>query len=275
MSKDEAVRYMRGEQRYAELIRDSYLGADTLESARRFERSAEFVEVLKLVGTTLGGGKVLDIGAGAGIASWAFAATGAACVYALEPDPSEVIGRGALERLVGDMPVAPLDARAEEIPLPDEEVDVVYLRQVLHHVSDLQPALRECARVLKTGGVLLACREHVVDDEEQLRVFLGRHPVHRLIGGEGAHRLGDYTGAIRAAGLRLEGALGPWDSVINAFPTVTSADELERFPHAYLERRLGDLGRLLSRVPGVEALIWRRLKRPDPGRLYTFLAVKP
>lgn len=171
MSNDEAVRYMRCEPRYAELIRDSYLGADTLEAARRFQRSAEFLEVGQLVGETLRGGKLLDLGAGAGIASWAFAAGGAACVYALEPDPSEEIGRGALLRLAGAMPIVPLSARREEIPLPNEEVDVVYLRQVLHHVSDLRPVLRECARVLKTGGVLVACREHVVDDASNCASF--------------------------------------------------------------------------------------------------------
>ena len=31
----------------------------------------------------------------------------------------------------------------------------------------------------------------------------------------------------------------------------------------------------LEAVPGISTLVWRRLRRPRPGRLYSFLAVKP
>lgn len=274
MTTDEAVRYMRTSPQYAELIRDAYLDVDVLRSAERFLKSAEFSEVQKLIGTRALGGKILDLGAGTGIASRAFAECGAEIVYALEPDPSDEIGRGAISRLVKDMPIKLIDAYGEEIPLPNGEIDVVYTRQVLHHTSDLYRVLHECARVLKTGGVLLACREHVVDNDQQLRAFLSSHPIHQLAGGENAYRLDEYSGAIRLTGLELEEVFGPWDTIINAFPMVRTTEELERYPRTVLKHRFSSIGAAVSSVPGVSTLVWKWLNRPTPGRLYSFLALK-
>ncbi len=275
LTREEAIHRLRRDPRYAELIHDSYLGEDTVESARRFEASAEFAEVCQLVGDRAREGKILDLGSGIGIAAYGFARRGAKCVYALEPDPSDEIGRGALLRLCGPLPIVPVDACGERIPLPDAQLDLVYARQVLHHAQDLPQVLRECARVLKRGGRFLASREHVVDDERQLKTFLQRHPVHRLAGGENAFPLRMYLEAIRAAGLRPDRVFGQWDTLINAFPTARSADELRHLSRIVLQRRFGRRGIVLSRLPGVNALVRAWLNRPFPGRLYSFLATKP
>lgn len=275
ITTEEAILQLRRDPQHAELIRDSYLVADTFEASERFLASAEFAEVGELLEGRIFDGKILDLGAGNGVASRAFAKCGAEIVYALEPDPSDEIGRGAIRCLTEGMPIELTDGYGEEIPLPDGEVDVVYTRQVLHHTSDLPQVLSECARVLRPGGVFLACREHVVDNEEQLQAFLDSHPVHQLAGGEHAYRLDEYMGAIREGGLELEEVFGPWDTMINAFPSVRSVGELRRFPRIALERRFGRVGAVASFVPGVDSLVWRRLKRPTPGRLYSFLAVKP
>ncbi len=272
---DEAIRTLRNDPRYAQLIHDSYLSADVTESAERFHRSTEFAEVHGLIGRHIQGGRILDLGAGRGISSYAFGRSGAQIVYALEPDPSDEVGYGAIRRLQPGLPIQIIEALGENIPLRDGQLDVVYARQVLHHTRDLARVLGECARVLKSGGVLLVCREHVVDDEHQLADFLSNHPVHQLVGGENAYSLDQYLQAILAAGLRLQRLLGPWDSIINAFPAVRSPDALRRYPRTRLERKLGKLGAVMSFLPGVNALIWRRLNRPVPGRLYSFLAVKP
>jgi hypothetical protein len=95
--------------------------------------------------------------------------------------------------------------------------------------------------VLKQGGVFMATREHVVDDGAQLARFLRRHPVHRLAGGEHAYSLDRYLNAIRAAGLSVEAILGPWDSVINAFPIARSEDELRDLPRTVRRLRPGRL----------------------------------
>ena len=42
-----------------------------------------------------------------------------------------------------------------------------------------------------------------------------------------------------------------------------------------LLRQLGPLDTVVAAVPGVERLVWSRLQRPIPGRLYSFLATKP
>jgi hypothetical protein len=132
--------------------------------------------------------------------------------------------------------------------------------------------LRECGRVLRPGGSFLACREHVVDNDRQLAAFLASHPVHQLAGGENAFSLPAYEGAIRAAGLRIDEILGPWDSVINAFPLVNRQEDL-RFAAARRLAKLGRIGRVAARVPGVTWLV-RLLVYRHAGRIYTFVATK-
>jgi SAM-dependent methyltransferase len=270
---DEAIRSLRQDPRYADLVRDAYLGRDVADSVRRFDASAEFQAVRAILGDRLGGATVLDLGAGTGIASVAFGRAGAGRVIAAEPDESDEVGRGAMARAGADFEV--IDAVGERLPLPDASVDIVYARQVLHHAQDLERLMAEVARVLRPGGVMLACREHVVDDDGQLQLFLANHPVHQLAGGENAFPLPRYVAAIRAAGLVDLTVLDPWDSVINAFPAVRSAEELGRMPVERLRRRLGALGRLAGAIPGVQQLVWRRIRRPDPGRMYSFIAHKP
>ena len=99
--------------------------------------------------------------------------------------------------------------------------------------------------------------------------------VHQLAGGEGAHSLDAYRGAITGAGLHLTQELGPWDSVLNAYPAVTDDDELARAPEILLGQRGGPILAAAGRLPGVRDLVWRRLRRPKPGRLYSFVARKP
>ena len=275
MNTEDAVLHLRGDPQWKNLVRDAYLGEDVLEAAERFSHSGEFLEVVELLGRKLADATILDVGAGTGIASYAFAQKGAHLVYALEPDPSHVVGRGVIHHLCADLPVETLDAVGEGIPLADEQVDIVYGRQVLHHIRDLPAALAECARVLKRGGLFLACREHVVKDEEELRTFLERHPVHRLAGGEHAYSLDQYICAITGANLKMIQVFSPWQSLVNAFPVVQTTEELRRkYPRSLLQRRFGTLGRLVGGLPGIRHALWRRLTKPAPGRIFTFLAQK-
>ncbi len=274
MSLDEAVRTLRSDPACAPVVSDTYLEQDVLSAAERFFGSGEFAEVLATAGS-LATGKVLDLGAGRGIASYSFARSGAEAVYAVEPDPSDEIGRGAISRICGDLPVFIVGGGGEEIPIKDSRIDLVYVRQVLHHVLDLAAVLRECHRLLRPGGMLLATREHVVDDERQLNKFLANHPIHALAGGENAYPLEDYVSAIKSSGLGLERVWGPWDSVINAFPAVETPQDLQDYPKVALGRRLGRVGEMLGRLSFTETVIKRYLNRRVPGRLYSFVAVKP
>jgi len=275
MTTEEAVLQLRRDPSCADLVRDAYLGRDVAESARRFSESGEFAEVRRILGRKLAGASVLDLGAGIGMASLAFAAAGVARVIAVDPDPSDEVGRGAMARLAGNGEFEIVDGFGEAIPLDDASVDIVYCRQMLHHSRDLPLVLRECARVVRPGGIVLACREHVVDDDDELRQFLNDHPVNRLAGGEHAYRLAAYLDAMTGAGLVVDSVLSPWGSVINAFPGTRTQAELEAIPEAKLVGRIGPIGHVAIHVPGARAAIWRRTYKPVPGRMYSFLAHRP
>lgn len=275
MNTEEAIRCLRADEAHRDLIVDSYLDEDNAAAAARFAGSAEFLAVKALLPSWVEGATVIDVGCGNGIASFAFARSGARRVLAVEPDPSGEIGAGAAKRLRGSLPIRVVRAVGETLPLSDACADIVYCRQVLHHTRDPARLLSEVVRVLRPGGVFLSCREHVVDDAAQLEQFLAVHPVHQLAGGENAFSLETYTGAITQSGLSLLRVLGPWDTVINAFPTVRSEQERRQYPRTILANRFGKAGWWASQVPGVDRLMWRRLDGRAPGRLYSFLAQRP
>ncbi len=270
----EAMDRLRADPAYNDLIRDIYLGPDPLEEARRFEASAEWQETRRILGDRLEDGRVVDLGAGAGIASYAFIVGGAREVLAVEPWTGAATGRDAIERL-GVAGIVTLDARGEDMPIETGSVDVVYARQTLHHADDLTKMLAEIARILRPRGMLVTCRDHVVDDDAQLATFLAGHPVHQLAGGEHAYSLDAYLAAIRSAGLRVESVLGPWDSIINAFPHVRSKRELRRALRRRMVRRWGTAGKVIARIPGAMRWEQRRIAQERaPGRPYSFVATK-
>ena len=47
-------------------------------------------------------------------------------------------------------------AMAEWLPLRARSVDIIWCRDMLVHVRDLNAASRECARILRPGGSMLA-----------------------------------------------------------------------------------------------------------------------
>ncbi len=93
------------------------------------------------------GRKVLDLGAGTGKLTRLLGAYGVE-VVAVEPSGS------MRAEFVAQLPGVPiLDGRGEAIPLPDGSVDVVLVAQAFHWFEP-SAALREIARVLRTGGTL-------------------------------------------------------------------------------------------------------------------------
>jgi ubiquinone/menaquinone biosynthesis C-methylase UbiE len=90
---------------------------------------------------------VLDLGAGTGKLTRAQVARGLD-VIAVEPIDEM---RATLEATLPE--VRALKGTAEEIPLPDQSVDVITVAQAWHWV-DVERATAEAARVLKPGGTL-------------------------------------------------------------------------------------------------------------------------
>ena len=276
MTTDDAIKELLRDPAMTEQMRDGYFTRGAREEAEAFAASAEFAATLQLLGGRVRGGVVADVGAGRGLASFAFLRAGAATVYAVEPSPSELLGRGAIRSLGAGAALRILDCPGEAIALPAASVDVVYCRQTLHHAADLGGFVAECARILKPGGIFLAAREHVVDDAAQLAAFLAQHPVHRLAGGEHAYPVETYRAAIRRAGLRVRRVLRTYDSVICAYPAARSERELARLHHGWMRRRFGAIGAALAWMPGLATLATSRLNRqPTPGRVHSFLAEKP
>ena len=271
----EAVRTIRSRPEMAGLIEDSYLDTDAAGYWDRFHQSAEFAAVLRLIGRGTAGLRVLDLGAGVGMAALAFARSGAAFVCAAEPDSSEEVGyRSLLGRPPDDHQVSVVEAFGETLPFADETFDLVYCRQVLHHARHLDRMVAEMARVARRGGQVLACREHVVRNPRDLARFLRNHPVHALAGNEHAFRLQEYERAFSRAGLVLGPVLRPLESVINAYPRVRTDAELASLPARWLAR-LGPAGRVLSRSRALDPFLRAVVVRRSPGSMYTFLATRP
>lgn len=252
-----------------------YLAGNPQEDAEAFSRSGEFKETLRLVGGSVENKIVADIGAGRGIASYAFAKAGADRVYVVEPNPDDWLGNGAIKQLEHRDRMEVISSYGEDINLPSASVDVVYCRQVLHHARDLPKFLQECHRLLKPGGLFIACREHRSDTAEDLAAFLGSHSGHALLGDEHAFPLADYLSAIRDSGLVIRHVLGPYDSVICAYPELRSTEELDALPRKVLEEKWGVVGRILGISPFVRRKVIAKLNsRPLPGRIYSFIADK-
>jgi len=262
-SWEEAVVWLRGQPDQADLVRACFYDDPLRAAAERYYASTEWIAIRKLIAGKRG--TALDLGAGRGISSYALAREGWR-VSALEPDPSNVVGAGAIRALAQD---AKLDIQVEQnwgesLPFPDATFDLVHGRQVLHHARDLGQLCREAARVLKPGGIFIATREHVISRMEDLPEFLASHPLHKMYGGEHAYLLDEYLEAISSSGLVLSKVLNPCQSDINLFPA-TKKD---------LKQSLAD--RFHCPAMLIPDFLLTRLGEKDhsPGRLYSFVARK-
>ena len=263
-SWEEAVLWLKAQPDQVEFVQACFFDDPLLDAAERYYASSEWDAVRSLLGPA--GGHALDVGAGRGISSYALARDGWR-VTALEPDPSTVVGAGAIEELatISNLPVEVVRNWGESLPFPDASFDLVYGRQVLHHARDLPTLCAEMARVLRPGGTFLATREHVIFKDADLAVFLAEHPLHRLYGGENAYRLSEYKRAIKRAGIRLTKVLNPWASAVNLHP-----------------RTAADIAELIhARLPFVPAFVLtpsllRRLGwlLRSPGTNYSFVGVR-
>jgi ubiquinone/menaquinone biosynthesis C-methylase UbiE len=276
---EESVNWMRGQAEHAELVKLCYLDRDNLEAAKRFAASEEFQAVSKLLklGDRATPAKVLDLGCGNGIASYAFALLNCE-VIAVDPDTSDDVGLAAADRLrehITTGSIKAIQATAESLPFPDNTFDVIYERQALHHFSDLVQGLTECVRVLKPGGLFLATREHVVNDAKQLEQFLAEHILHQQHGGENAYPVAHYISSLKQAGFTVVQQMAPMDNVINHFP-VSNADVGLGMRHWFTSKLGNALGGAIADSSFTEKAYrgFRSMRDQSPGRLYSFLCTK-
>jgi SAM-dependent methyltransferase len=276
LSWEEAVQWLRDQPEKSELVKFCYYDDPLETAAERFLQSEECQEVLSLL-TSKKSGQVLDIGAGRGISSYAFAKSGYE-VTALEPNPSLLVGAEAIRQLSSHtgVNIKVVQDWGETLPFADNTFDIVYGRAVLHHAHDLNQLCKEAARVLKPNGYFIATREHVISKKEDLQKFLDSHALHHLYGGENAYLLAEYLTALDLSGLKTLKTFSPYQSVINYFPMTKS--QCQNLVKPFLTRRLGNLlGSSLANLKFLQDLyVWYLDEKVDyAGRHYSFLAVKP
>lgn len=264
---EDAVRGLIACPDRASLVEACYFDVPVARAAARYHTSAEWVAIRNEI--TVAPGRALDLGAGNGIASYALAKDGWT-VDAVEPDPSDLVGAGAIRALASaeSLPIVVVESFGEALPLPSAAFDLVVARQVLHHARSLPALCAEIARLLRPGGQFLAVRDHVIDGPGQLAAFHARHPLHQLYGGEHAYTLMEYRSALKSAGLAIEREIRSLDSPINLAPMTPESLAL-RFPL---------VGRIIARLVdgGRFWLIAPLLSRFDhrPGRLVSYVCRK-
>lgn len=96
---------------------------------------------------------VVDLGCGGGTYARAWLEEGAASVVAV--DSSRPILATAAATLAAEPRARLVHADAVATTLASGSADIVFARALVHHLADLAPFARECARLLKPGGTLI------------------------------------------------------------------------------------------------------------------------
>ncbi len=271
---EDAVRWLTEQPNQQELIKACYYDQPLHAAAQRYWQSQEWQSIQTFLPSIPG--IALDVGAGNGISSYALARDGWQ-VSALEPDPSDLVGVGAIQKLAQDhqLSITTTQEFGENLPFPDASFDLVFARQVLHHAQDLPQLCREIHRVLRPGGTFIAVRDHVISSRKDLPKFFEIHPLHKLYGGENAFLLDEYTSAIKAAGFRLNHVVSPLENAINYAPK-TKSDLKAELNQKIAKFPLVDvLSNVLLAEPLFDVFL-KLLSSIDnrPGRLYSFVAHK-
>lgn len=285
MTWHDTIAYIRSQPEFQDLVRLAYFDSDLTKNVERFGESEEFKETLELVQRWAPDAKtIVDIGAGNGIAAVNFALKGY-IVTAVEPDPSTTVGAGAIIGLQQQYQLNNLTvcrSTAENLPLPDNSVDIVYVRQAMHHAANLVQFMANIARVLKKEGLCITVRDHVVFDAADKASFLAAHPLHRFYGGENAFHPNEYIHAMQQAGLTVLKEWKHFDSVLNYFPESTDnilhhTERMDQLLRQSLQKKIGQL----AKIPFLFRLYqWKNKalytldEQKIPGRMYSYLCIK-
>ncbi|WP_296623725.1 bifunctional 2-polyprenyl-6-hydroxyphenol methylase/3-demethylubiquinol 3-O-methyltransferase UbiG [Marivirga sp.] len=221
MTWEDTIKMIRKDPFYEDLVRNAYFEEDLSLNLQRYKQDLEYSEIKAWLNELgFNQGKILDIGSGNGISAVSFALDGFQ-VDAVEPDPSDTIGAGAIRWLKNHYGLGNLSVHesfAEDIGFPSGTFDLVFVRQALHHANELQKFVEESYRVLKQGGYMITVRDHVVFDKKDKEWFLESHPLHKFYGGENAYHPKEYEEAFQKAGFSMKKRYKYFDTPVNYFP---------------------------------------------------------
>ena len=132
-------------------MRDNSIDYDSVSKTYDLVRAGEPEMIFHMLEESVpdSGSKVLDVGCGTGNNTLLFKRAVDARVFGLDPS------YGMLEEAVAKAPeIAFVQGTAESIPFPKGLFDMLFMTEVVHHLSSLEPAILETVRVLKPGGYL-------------------------------------------------------------------------------------------------------------------------
>ena len=147
-------------------------------------------------------GQVLEIGAGSGLNLPFYDARNVTRLWALDPSIEMwKLAETQARRLA--FPVEFVLALAEAIPLDDGCVDTVVITYSLCTIPDVQAALAETRRVLRSGGLLRFC-EHGAAPDANVRKWQDRINRPWMALGGGCHLNRDIPSLLRAGGFEIQ-----------------------------------------------------------------------
>ena len=123
---------------------------------------------------------VLDIGAGLGAATFVAAGRLNVKVVAVEPMGfmRGILKARVLGRRLGSR-VTVFEGSGEHLPVATNSIDIAWMVNVVHHVSDLGEAADELYRVVKPGGRILILDEDFADETHpKFQQMRDRHHQH-------------------------------------------------------------------------------------------------
>ncbi|RCV53669.1 class I SAM-dependent methyltransferase [Marinitenerispora sediminis] len=174
----------------------------------------------------LAGGRVLEVGCGAGQCGRWLRSQGVAEVVGIDVSHRQLLHSLRIDDAAGARPLDVVQADAQRLPFADAAFDAVCSAYgALPFVPDAAAALREIARVLRPGGRLAFSVSHPIrwcfpDDPGEAGLtardsyFDRRGYVEEDAGGaavyvEHHHTVGDWVRAVAGAGLRLVDLVEP------------------------------------------------------------------
>ena len=196
------------------------IGHETFERARRGEWDVLLTPTKAVPHSWFGelrGKRVLGLASGGGQQMPLFAAQGAVCTV-LDYSKRQLESERAVAAREGyDIEIVRADM-SKPLPFPDESFDLIFHPVSNCYVREVRPIWRECLRVLRPGGRLLAGLDNgvnfITDDEE--REIVNRLPfdplanpdqmelLRRTDGGvQFSHTLSEQIGGQLEAGFRL------------------------------------------------------------------------